>query len=178
MDSLAVLLQAFCTAEQQLTEFCRQLLAAVVGSSTERIAIIIATNRVKEKNNNARTTAVTSTEQTARQINTPIFDSEQNSTNSFEILAKHNSPRLEARRIFCRYVLSVLEHDDILMAKITFSDNANFHSSGPVNGNNVKGSDSNSPRALTEGTRQSPKFTFCVEHQEFSVLSFCRKKSD
>jgi hypothetical protein len=50
-DSLAVLLQALRTAVPQLPEFCWQLFAVVLGSSTERIAIIIATNRVGEKNN-------------------------------------------------------------------------------------------------------------------------------
>ena len=48
---LAVLLQALSTAVPQLPEFRRQLLAVVLGSSTERIAIIFATNRFREKNN-------------------------------------------------------------------------------------------------------------------------------
>jgi hypothetical protein len=47
---LEVLLQALCTTVPHLPEICRQLLAAVLGSSTERIAIIFATNRVREKN--------------------------------------------------------------------------------------------------------------------------------
>jgi len=51
MGCLAVLLQALCTAVPQLPEFCRQLLAVVLSTSTDRIAIIIATNRVREKNN-------------------------------------------------------------------------------------------------------------------------------
>ena len=85
--SLAVLLQACCTAVPQLPEFCRQLLAVVLDSSIERIAIIIATNRVKEKNN-ALTSAVTSTAQAAPQINRPQSDSAQNSTNSIEILSE------------------------------------------------------------------------------------------
>jgi hypothetical protein len=132
------------------------VLAVVLDSSTERIAmiiiIVVATNRVKVKNN-ARANAVTSTAQATTQIHTPQSDSAQNSTNSSEIFAKHSSPRLEARRVFRYYVLSVLDHDDILMTKITFSDGANFHPSGPVYRNNVKGSDSNIPRSLTDGTR-------------------------
>jgi hypothetical protein len=149
----SLLLQTFCTAVPELPEFCRQFLAVVLDSSTERIAIIInATNRVKEKNN-ARANAVTSTAQAARPIHTPQSDSAQNSTNSSEIFAKHNSPRLEARRVFCYYVLSVLDHDDMLMAKITFSDGTTSHPSGSVYRNNVKGSDSNTPRSLTDGTR-------------------------
>lgn len=64
------------------------------------------------------------------------------------------------------------------MAKITFSYDATLHSSGAVNRNNVKTSDSNTPRAFTEGARYSPKITFCVLHKKYSVFSFCRKKSE
>ena len=51
MGCITVLLHALCTAVPQLPEFCRQVLAVVLGSSTERIAIIVAMNRVREKNN-------------------------------------------------------------------------------------------------------------------------------
>jgi hypothetical protein len=71
------------------------------------------------------------------------------------IIATCFDPRRKVRYSFYSDVLSKPE-DELLRAKIVFSDEAIFHLSGHFNRSNVRIWESYNQLALIEGTRDSP----------------------
>lgn len=96
--SLAVLLQGLSTAVSQLPEFCRQVVAVKFFHQPKR-----SPSPSKQQTELRR--RLMHLDGTCCPTNTSQSDRAQNSTNCFNIFAKHNSPRLEARSTFCCYVL-------------------------------------------------------------------------